>query len=89
MTTMRGWCGPWRCSPELANLRCLWLSGLFGAGVAGARNVCCCCYCPVSRFTTRLLLSGGGGGPGRVPSEDPCGWRWVLLSCPRGGAPSY
>ena len=24
----------------------------------------------------------GGGGSGRVPSEEPCGWRWVLLSCP-------
>ena len=21
-------------------------------------------------------------GSGRVPSEEPCGWRWVLLSCP-------
>ena len=29
-----------------------------------------------------LCLVGGGGGSGRVPSEEPCGWRWVLLSCP-------
>ena len=24
----------------------------------------------------------GWGGSGRVPSEEPCGWCWVLLSCP-------
>ena len=24
----------------------------------------------------------GRGGSGRVPSEEPCGRRWVLLSCP-------
>ena len=24
----------------------------------------------------------GRGGAGRVPSEEPCGWRWVLLSRP-------
>ena len=41
------------------------------------------------RTPTRPLLSGGGGGSGRVPTEEPCGWRWVLLSCPWGGAPSY
>ena len=28
------------------------------------------------------LCLEGGGGAGRVPSEEPCGWRWVLLSCP-------
>ena len=36
-----------------------------------------------------LVWGGGGGRSGRVPSEEPCGWRWVLLSCPSGGAPSY
>ena len=30
---------------------------------------------------TGLCLVGGGGS-GRIPSEEPCGWRWVLLSCP-------
>ena len=29
-----------------------------------------------------LCLVGGGGGSGQVPTEEPCGWRWVLLSCP-------
>ena len=33
----------------------------------------------------RPLLRWGGKGSGRVPSEEPCGWRWVLLSCPQGG----
>ena len=28
------------------------------------------------------------GGPGRVPREEPCGWRWVLLSCSECGAAS-
>ena len=30
---------------------------------------------------TRLCFVGWGGSE-RVPSEEPCGWRWVLLSCP-------
>ena len=40
-------------------------------------------------MTTEPGLSFGGGGSGSVPSEEPCGWHWVLLSCSYGGAPSY
>ena len=36
----------------------------------------------VLRGGAQAVAQWGGGGSGQVPSEEPCGWRWVLLSCP-------
>ena len=61
MAAVSNWCGPGRCSRELANLRCLWLSGLFVAGVSAVRNVCCFRYCPASRFAAMVHMTNDGG----------------------------